>query len=333
MSRRIGPLVLAALVALADQGTGAPVPIRARPAISAANAARLHKVAELPRDAWEVVWGPRRTQVSLLGWERPVEVLDASTFRPVRQIGAGRRPIHFAASRDGQTVAFCENTTRAEVHDLRTGKAVVLETGNPQPGMAFSPDGKLLATGGYGTQARLWDAASGKLLRSLDAPGEGGLTVAFAPGGKTLAVGNRNDVTRLFEVATGNLLATLPRRMSHELKFRPDGRVLAVAYVNGAVGLWEVPSGKLLRSRATGCKEVYTLDWSVRGDVLATAGLRGKVTLWDPRDLSALKGLEAPERVIRVRFSPDGARLFCAGGAATPSPDRKVTVWGLKGGK
>ncbi len=60
-----------------------------------------------------------------------------------------------------------------------------------------------------------------------------------------------------------------------------------------------------------------------------TAGLGGEITLWCPRDLTALKELEAPEWVIRVRFSPDGARLLSAGGGAHPPADRKVTVWGL----
>jgi WD40 repeat protein len=81
--------------------------------------------------------------------------------------------------------------------------------------------------------------------------------------------------------------------------------------------------------RWTGGRETYSLDWSPRGDVLVTAGLGGKIILWSARDLTALKELEAPEWVIRVRFSPDGARLFSAGGTVLPSPDRKVTIWGL----
>jgi WD40 repeat protein len=329
MPRLAGPLAAAALLALATFALAVPLGADPPPAISPANAERVRAVGELPRDAWEVVWGPVPGQLSLVSWEKPVQVLDAATFRPARALAAGLRVVHFAVAPGGNTVAWCENTTRVEVHDLRADKAVVVETKNSQPAMAFSPDGKLLATGGYGTDAKLWDAASGKLVRSFDAGAQGGLTAAFSPDGRLLAVGNRNDGTRLYEAATGKLSHALPRKMSHELKFSPDGRFLAVAYVDGTVALWDVGRGKLLHSRPAGVREVYTLDWSPKGDVLATAGLGGKITLWEPGGLTALKELEAPEWVIRVRFSPDGTRLLSAGGTATPSPERKVTIWAV----
>ncbi len=329
MSTRPKSLVAVILLSCTALASAAPVPVRKRPAISADNAAEVRKLAEHSRDVWQIVWGPKPRQVSLLSWEKPVEVVDADTFKAIGKIGDQRRLVYFAIGPDKETIAWCENTTRVEVRNLRTEKVVEIETGNRQPNMAFSPDGKLLATGGGGTQAKLWDAASGELIRSLDAGEAAGLTVAFSPDGKTLAVGNRNSVTRLYGVATGELLHVLPEKMTQELKFSPDGNVLAVAYVDGRVGLWDVAGGKLLRARASGAKEVYTLDWSPKGDVLATAGREGKIILWDPRDLSALKELEAPEWVIRVRFSPDGSRLLSAGGTIQRSPDRKVTVWAV----
>jgi WD40 repeat protein len=276
-----------------------------------------------------MVWMPHHL-LALHGWEESVEVLHPVSLRLVRQIAPAKRLVHFAASADGQSIAFCENTSSVEVHNLGTDKVLQLETNNPQPSMAFSPDGKLLATGGYGTQAKLWSTTAGKLVRCLDAPGEGGLTTVFSPDGTLLAVGNRNDVTRLFDVQTGRLIHTLLRPMSHELKFSPDGRRLAVAYVNGSVALWDASSGKLLIERKVDAEEIYTLDWSPAGDVLVTAGLKGKIILWDGRKLSALRELSAPEWVIRARFSPDGRRLFTAGGAQSSTGTRQVTIWGVE---
>lgn len=306
----------------------APAPSRKTVAISVKNAEKVALIREIPWDTQELVWMPKNL-LALHGWETPVEIVNPISFRTVRKLVEGKRIVHFVPSSDGETIAFCENKKCVEIHNLRTKATLQIDTENPQPGMAFSPDGKLLAAGGYGTQAKLWRTATGELIRRLDAPCEGGLTPVFSPGGKFMAVGNRNDVTRLFEVETGKLVHTLPQKMSQELRFSLNNKVLAVAYVDGSVRLWDVDKGKSLFEHQTTAKEIYTLDWSPAGDMLATAGLEGSITLWDASNLSILKELDAPEWVIRVRFSPDGSRLYSAGGKSLPAADRKVSIWGL----
>jgi WD40 repeat protein len=303
-------------------------PVKPSPPITRENAARLRPVGQIPRDAWQLVWGPGRSRLALIGWKTAVELFDPVALESTKVIGENRNLIHFAIAVDGHTIAWTESGSRVEVCDLRVEKPIVLETTNEQPRPVFSPDGKLLATGGYGTKAKLWDAATGKLIRSLDVgPAKGGLTPAFSPNGKLLAVGHRNDKTLVFETATGKLLYVLPRAMSQELKFNPSGEILAVAYVDGSIALWDAATGAAIQSAATGANETFTLDWSPTGEMLATAGLNGKIALWDAPRLNLLVELDAPEWVIQVRFSPDGSRLFSAGGTAQPSPNRKVTVW------
>jgi WD40 repeat protein len=322
-------LVALAAFAVAMVSLAAVPPEEPPPPIDAANAARVRPLREMQLDVWRIVWGPGEGRLSLLGWETPVRVWDARTLTPVRRISSDRRLIAFAASPKGDFIASSENGTQVEIRDLRAGTSLTLEVGDPQPGVVFSPDGKQLATGGYGTLVRLWDVASGRLVRAFDAgPVKGGLTPVFSPDGTRIAVGHRNAETRVYEVATGKPLHTLPRKMSQELKFSPDGRTLAVGYVDGTVALWDPSKGTLLRSAEAGVKEVYTLDWSRAGDVLATAGRGGKIRLWRARDLGLLKELDAPEWVIQVRFSPDGTWLLSAGGTMDQSPDRKVVIWG-----
>jgi hypothetical protein len=304
-----------------------------RPVISPKNAAQLARIDDIARDVWEMHWWPRTRELVMFGWEQPVEILDPQTFKVLRTIAPDRRLIHFAVSKDANMTAMCENTTQVIVQNLRSGRSLVLECQSPQPSMAFSSDGRLLATGGYGTAAKVWDTASGLLVRTLEAAGQaGGLTVDFSPDEKILVVGNRNAETRLFDAATGKMLHELPRKMSQGLQFSPDSSVLAVAYVDGNIGLWDVASGQLIAERATGAQEVYRVQWSPRGDVLASSGLKGKITLWDPKQLSILKELESPEWVIGLRFSPDGTRLFTAGGGSVQGANRKVTVWGVPEG-
>jgi WD40 repeat protein len=183
------------------------------------------------------------------------------------------------------------------------------------------------------SEMHLYDV-TGKLIRTLERTGPGGLTPVFSPDGKTLAVGNRNHETLLFEVATGKWLHTLDKKMTQEIAFSPDGKTLAAGYVDGTIGLWVVATGKKLRSEATGGQEVYSVDWSPKGDVLVTAGREGKIVLWEPQRLTKLKELDAPIWVICVRFTGDGTRLLSSSSSDLGgNADRKVVVWGVPDGK
>lgn len=296
------------------------------------NLQHVRELTSIDKDVWKLAWSPDGLRVALVEWEKPVEVRDTVAFLKLDEIGAGKRIIHFAFSSRPDLFAFCENGANVvEVVDRQAGSTITLATNDAQAGMAFSPDDRLLVTGGYGTAAKLWDVSTGKLVREFSVgETEGGLTPVFSRDGKTLAVGNRNATTWLFNVDDGQALHELPRASSHELKFSPDGKRLAVAYVDGSVALWDVSSGKLIASVATGADEIYTLDWSRDGRMLAAAGLKGAIYLFDGRSLAALRQLPAPEWVISVKFTPDGTRLITTGGAQVSGQGpRSLQVWGV----
>jgi WD40 repeat protein len=325
-------LLLPVLLAAGAVVQAAPVPKRVKVPISPANAERLTALMDIDADVFGVTRGPALGELTLVRWEKPVEVVDDATLRPLRTVLKGK-PIHFAASPTGDRYASCENNSVVTLRPAAGGKAVEFDAQNTQPHLTFSPDGKWLATGGYGTRARLWDTG-GKLVREFDAGREGGLTPAFSPDGKTLAVGNRKDVTHLYDAATGKLLHTLAKKSSHELAFSPDGRTLAVGYANGEIALWDVAKGTSLRAAKSGGEEVYSVDWNPTGGVLVSSGREGRVTLWAPETLTPLARLESAQWTIRARFSADGCRLITSGGLAdcTQNEGRKVTVWAVRTG-
>ena len=194
------------------------------------------------------------------------------------------------------------------------GDTVRVRTGQ-DGGVTFSPDGRLLATGGYGREVRVMHTDDGREHRQFGVRGTvGGLTPVFSPDGKTLAVGNRNDRTTLIDVETGQLLHELERRQSQELAFSPDGRRLAIGYVDGRIGIWDVATGTLEKLLESGCEEVFTVTWSPDGALLATAGLGGPIEIWSARHLARLHALDPEsERTFRIRFRPDGQQLVAAG--------------------
>ena len=301
-----------------------------REPMTTANLDEIETLTKIEKDVWEIEWSPDRTRLALVSWEKPVDIRESLTLIPIKTVGRGKRIIHFAFSPDPNIVAYCENGTTVEILDSQAEKPLVLQAENRQPRMKFSPDGSLVATGGYGNSAKVWKVANGALIHTLDM-GEvtGGLTVLFSPDGKTVAVGNRNSTTRLFDVKTGALLQELNKRSSHGLAFHPSGKTLAIGYVDGSLALWDVSTGTVNHEVNTGAEEVYRVDWSPDGKLLASSGLNTEITIWNGNDLTRLQTLESPEWVIGLKFSPDGTRLITAGGGSQRGSSREVRIWGV----
>ncbi len=195
---------------------------------------------------------------------------------------------------------------------------------SPILALAFSPDGKTLATSGC-----LWEVATGNALRRISESPDRLCSISFSPNGKTLAVG-RDLRLELWDVATGKELHVFDahRGSVFPIASSPDGRTLASA-ADGTIRLWDPRTGqpiRCFRDLADSCLLAFSPD----GTLLAGVGQQD-IILWDPATGKVVRELvrerEVRGAVASIAFAPDGKTLVSA------NINRPLQLWDVQEGK
>jgi WD40 repeat protein len=198
--------------------------------------------------------------------------------------------------------------------------------------VAYSPDGKYLASGAKDGVVKLWDAAAGREVKSLAGHAASVTGLTFSPDGARLASADWDGTLKVWEVAAGREVLSARRDSVHlgGVAFSPDGKHLAAAaglydaqkgqLLGGEVIVWDAATGREVLTFAGHPRPAHCVAYSPDGKRLAAGFYDAAVRLWDvpggrQRTLVVGSATGMDYLVHGVSFSPDGARLVSADAA------------------
>jgi WD40 repeat protein len=194
--------------------------------------------------------------------------------------------------------------------------------------VAFSPDGKTLASGGRDKTIVLWDMTNHRPIGQLAGHSKSVTSLNFSPDGSLLASGSGDQTVILWDVKSRKPLATLEGHAGpvYSVAFSPDGGTLASGSGDQTIILWDVKSRKLIGSPLTGQPgQLSTVAFSPDGTKLASGSLDGTIVLWDVKNRQVIDPpLTTESAIASIAFNSNG-KLLAFGGA-----DKDVMLWDLE---
>ena len=282
----------------------------------------LHARTDRSIDTWptgaeaveETLWLPGGERVAIALRDGRIELRSRAGERLAELRPPGVPVFDLAAGPDNGLLAAALREGGVLLLPLaQDGPARSLDAPRLQSCVAFSPDGRTIASGGMDGAVHLWRAPEWKLARTLEAGGGWPADLTFLPGGDLLAVGFASGGVEIFDARSGACALELAEQASGQLSeigVSSDGALLAAAFHGGVVKVWSLPGGELTASLQGHAGIVERLAFAPGEPVLASAGRDRSIRLWDASTGKALARLLGHvHEVTALGWSPDGAVL------------------------
>jgi len=195
--------------------------------------------------------------------------------------------------------------------------------------VAYSPDGRRIASGSYDRTVRVWDVQSGAELACLRGHDSDVRSVAYSPDGRRIASGSEDKTVRVWDAQSGAELACLRGHedVVHSTAYSPDGRRIVSGSHDKTVRVWDAQSGAELACLRGHGERVRSVAYSPDGRRIVSGSEDKTVRVWDAQSGAELACLRGHEGWVRsVAYSPDGRRIVSG------SDDKTVRLWDAQSG-
>jgi WD40 repeat protein len=188
---------------------------------------------------------------------------------------------------EGKSMAVCfeyRGSGMIAVYDVEAGEEMcTMRKQEPVRSISYSPDGKMLASGGWDKALRIWDVATGKeAMVSMKGHTKIIQSVVFSPDGKLVASGSVDHTVRIWSMETGKRALDPLRAHKDTVRsvvFSPDSKLLASASLDETLRIWDVSTGKEARTVFKGQSGMLAVTFSPDGRFVASGS--HEVQIWD----------------------------------------------------
>ncbi|HEY9853738.1 MAG TPA: WD40 repeat domain-containing serine/threonine-protein kinase [Leptolyngbyaceae cyanobacterium] len=197
--------------------------------------------------------------------------------------------------------------------------------------VAISPNGKIIASGGFDNTIKLWNLQTGELICSIMSHSKPVLAVAFNPDGKLLVSGSVANSIKLWDLSTQSLIRAFTGHsesvVSLSVDISPDGQMIASGSDDQKVKIWQLSDGKLLHTFKDS-RGFNAVTFSPDGKMIAVGSSDNSVKLWNLVSGELVNNFTGHTRDVNaIAFSPNGKIL------ASGSSDHTIKIWHLSSGK
>ncbi len=271
-----------------------------------------------------------------------VRVWDVETGKPLRQDKIEKCRGEAALSPEGHFLAVSADQTvvvlALKEGEARSGQVREFEQADSGfiGGLAFSPDGRQLASANYDFSTILWDVETGRLVQRLQGHQDQVRSVAFNPSGTRIVTGGYDKTLRIWDPRSGKQVRVLK---GHEkpilaVAISPDGTSVLSGGFDDAARLWDFETGREIRTFRGHSDAINSVAFSPEGRHMLSASNDHTVRLWDLTTGEELhRFIGHTDYVLDAVFSPDGQFIASSSGGDVkdgkwvPGEDYAIRLW------